>query len=60
MTFKGYYTDELPSYYSTMYLDGYTPAQILYARHQSMYEELVQDADTEDYEIHITSEVKMK
>lgn len=26
MIFKGYYTDELPSYYSTMYLDGYTPA----------------------------------
>ena len=60
MTFKGYYTDELPSYYSTMYLDGYTPAQILEARHQSMYEELTQDADTEGYEVHITSEVRLK
>ena len=60
MTFKGYYTDELPSYYSTMYLDGYTPAQILEARHKSMYDGLSQEADTEGYEIHITSEVKMK
>lgn len=60
MKFKGYYTDELPSYYSTMYLDGYTPLQILEARHQSMYEELTQGTDTEGYKIHITSEVKLK
>ena len=60
MIFKGYYTDDLPAYYSTMYLDGYTTEQIMQARHKSRYEELGQDADTEGYEVHITSEVRLK
>lgn len=30
------YFKNLPDYYDTMYLDGYTPEQILEAQHRSM------------------------
>lgn len=30
------YFKNLPDYYDTMYLDGYTPAQIMEAQHRSM------------------------
>ena len=30
------YFKDLPDYYDTMYLDGYTPEQIMEAKHRSM------------------------
>ena len=32
-----WYNRQIPEYYDTMYLDGYTPQQILYAKHRQMY-----------------------
>ena len=58
----------VPEYYDTMYLDGYTPEQIMYAAHkkmQRMYEEreAAKRAKAEENEIpsvKIVSEVKIK
>ena len=33
------YHKNLPDYYDTMYLDGYTPEQIMEAKHRSMAKE---------------------
>ena len=33
------YFKNLPDYYDTMYLDGYTPEQIMEAKHRSMRKE---------------------
>ena len=33
------YHKSLPDYYDTMYLDGYTPEQIMEAKHRSMAKE---------------------
>ena len=35
MEFHDYY-DRIPEYYPTMYMDGYTPTEILYATHKMM------------------------
>lgn len=58
MTIEEYYNRKIPEYYPTMYLDGYTPQQILIAVHKSMLNEY-QDSQQVD-EIKITSEVKVK
>lgn len=39
MTLSEYYDRQIPEYYDTMYLDGYTPHQILHAVHRKMYRE---------------------
>lgn len=42
MTMSEYYDRRIPDYYDTMYLDGYTPEQILHAAHRKIirsYEE---------------------
>lgn len=36
MTVAEYYDRQIPEYHPAMYLDGYTPQQILYAAHQKM------------------------
>ena len=36
MTLSEYYNRQLPEYYDWMYLDGYTPYQILQAKHKQM------------------------
>ena len=62
-----YSHDNLPDYYDTMYLDGYTPEQIMVAVHRTMYkrylaqkEQAKRDQQPEDYNININSEVKVK
>ncbi len=59
MTINDYSGRQIPPYYSTMYLDGFTPEQILSALHKQMIAEATEDAPT-DYNIHITSEVKKR
>lgn len=39
MTLSEYYDRQIPDYYDTMYLDGYTPQQISYAVHRKMIRE---------------------
>jgi hypothetical protein len=58
MTIGEYYNRKIPEYYPTMYLDGYTPQEILIAAHKRMHNEY-QDSQQVD-EIKITSEVKVK
>ena len=62
------YFNKIPEYYDTMYMDGYTPEQIMYAARKKMqriYEErkAAQRAKAEENEIptvKIVSEVKIK
>lgn len=37
MTLSEYLNRQVPEYYDWMYLDGYTPEQILFAKHRQMY-----------------------
>lgn len=53
-----YITDDLPEYYPTMYLDGYTPEQIFAAAHNSMINRNKERHQVS--QIKITSEVKIK
>ena len=48
---------ELPEYYDTMYLDGYTPEEILQAQRNTMYKELLGE---DDENVTINVEVKKK
>ena len=36
---SNYYENDVPEYYSTMWIDGYSPEQILMAQRKSMYED---------------------
>lgn len=68
MTLISDFHKNVPEYYDSMYLDGYTPEQIMHAAHkkmQRMYEErkAAQRAEAEANEIHnvkIISEVKVR
>ena len=42
MTMFDYYDRQIPEYYETMYLDGYTPNQILHAVHRKMVREYLE------------------
>lgn len=39
MTILEQYDRQIPEYYNTMYLDGYTPAQILRAAKRGLYQQ---------------------
>ena len=39
MTLSEYYDRRIPDYYPTMYLDGFTPEEIMYAAKRKMYRE---------------------
>lgn len=50
----------LPDYYPTMYLDGYSPAEIMVAHHRTMLKKFMAQRNAKPDEIKITSEVKLK
>ena len=54
MTLSDYYHRDVPDYYDWMYLEGYTPQQILMAKRRQMAES--QSVN----EINVISEVKIK
>lgn len=56
MTLFDYYDSQIPEYYPTMYQDGYTPTQILYAHRKKFRRQQETQIDS----IKITSEVKIK
>ena len=68
MSLMNHYFRDVPDYYDTMYMDGYSPEQILHAAHQTMirqYEarKAAQRAAAEANEIpnvKIISEVKVR
>lgn len=39
---------EIPAYYPTMFLDGYSPEEILYAAHKTFLENASQEDEAED------------
>lgn len=62
MTLENYRSREIPEYYDWMYLDGFTPDEILYALHKKMNRQQAEQeehADSVD-SIKIKSEVKIK
>lgn len=65
MTLDDYYFRTVPEYYPTMYLDGFTPEQIMYAFRRKMRRKVAQwrmeqQEKPEDINLKITSEVKIK
>ena len=68
MSLMNHYFRDVPDYYDTMYMDGYTPEQIMYSAHRKMiraYEarKADQQAEAEANEIpnvKIISEVKIR
>ena len=64
MEFHDYY-DRIPEYYPTMYMDGYTPTEILHATHKLMNRQFAEQEAAaavapEDYTVSIKSEVRLK
>lgn len=59
MTLSDYLFRNVPDYYDTMYLDGYTPEEIMYASKRSLYKSLQMD-EAEAEPVKITSEIKLK
>ena len=62
MTLVDYYDRQIPEYYPTMYMDGYTPQQILHAVHRKMVREYL-EREKEKYsqkeaEVQIEKQVK--
>ena len=68
MTLAEYYDRKNPDYYHGMYLDGYTPQQILHAMHRKMKKAYYAQREAEQaaaeqnevWNVKITSEVKIK
>ena len=58
MTLSDYYNRNIPEYYDTMYLDGFTPTEIITAHHKSMMDSLYSKQEVNS--IKITSEIKRK
>ena len=58
MTLYDYYNRKIPEYYDTMYLDGYTPTEILLAHQRYMVENFYPKQEVDS--IKITSEIKRK
>ena len=68
MTLADYYNRTIPEYYDTMYLDGYTPDQIMTAFRKKMYRDSearqeakrVEAVANEIPNVKIISEVKIR
>ncbi len=53
------YFKNVPEYYDTMYADGFTPEQILYAKRRQMAK-AEEDHNGDNDEISITTELRKK
>lgn len=62
MTLADYYYRKVPEYYDYMYLDGYTPDEIMYAARKKFNREYAERLARENEvdSIKITSEVKVR
>ena len=66
MTLADYYNRNIPEYYDTMYLDGYTPDQIMTAFRKKMYRDCEARQEAKRAEaneipnVKIISEVKIR
>ena len=61
MSILNNYYENVPEYYNTMYMDGYSPEQILHAAHQKMIRENEAKAEANEIpNVKIISEVKIR
>ena len=60
MTLGEYYTRHIPEYYKTMYLDGYSSAEIYIALRKKICRELQERKEKEPTNFTIKSEVKVR
>ena len=67
MTLSEFYHKDVPAYYDWMYLDGYTPEQIMYAKHRQMHRVFIERKSAEQLDqqvvipkITFKSEVRVK
>ena len=61
MSLSDYYTRQIPEYYDTMYMDGYTPEQIMTAFRKKLNREREERREaTEIPNVKIISEVKIR
>ncbi len=51
---------QLPEYYPTMHLDGYTPTEIWIAQHNTMLKDVEERQSEETDDFDIKSEIKIK
>ena len=61
MSLSDYYNRQIPEYYDTMYMDGYTPEQTLMAFRKKLAREREESREaTEIPNVKIISEVKVR
>lgn len=60
MNYAEFLNRDVPDYYDTMYMDGYTPEQILIAHRKMMREMLLEDEEEQENDFSIVSQVKVK
>ena len=58
MTLVDYYDRQIPEYYPTMYMDGYTPEQILHAVHRKMVHEYLEREEKKRAEKDVEAQVR--
>ena len=58
MTLVDYYDRQIPEYYPTMYMDGYTPEQILHAVHRKMVREYLEREAEKETEKQIEKQIE--
>ena len=61
MSLSDYYNRQIPEYYNTMYMDGYTPEQILMAFRKKLAREREERMEANEIpNVKIISEVKVR
>ena len=60
MTLYEDYSKNIPEYYKTMYMDGYSPEQILHAARRKMLQNLEERQGAADPDASIVSEVSIR
>ena len=60
MTIYDKHNQNLPEYYNTMYMDGYSPEQILHAARRKMIQNFEDRQETAEPDASIVSEVNIR
>ena len=60
MTIYDKYNESIPEYYKTMYLDGYSPEQILQAVHKKIIQNYEERQEDTVPDVSVASEVNIK
>lgn len=60
MTLLEQNNQKIPEYYDTMYMDGFTPEEILMARRRAMFQEIEMRKEEAEPDVEISSEVQIR